>query len=228
MQDLLKTQAIYNITPFTMLDFPGKTACILWFAGCNMRCPYCYNPAIVLGKGKIAYASALTFIRSRKGLLDGVVLSGGEATQHKSIIPFTDILHAEGFLVKLDTNGSRPAVIQQLIEKNNLDYVALDFKAPAEKFRKVTHTNLFKEFEETLHLLIHHNIPFEVRTTVHPSLLSEPDLQQMAEYLAKQGYPGIYYLQNYVNATDTLGRMKDPSEKIFREAIVGKIPVRIR
>lgn len=223
-----ETRAIYSITPFTLLDFPGKTACILWFAGCNMRCSYCYNPAIVTGKGKIDYLTALGFIRSRKGLLDGVVLSGGEATQHKDIVSFAALLREENYLVKLDTNGSRPAVIKQLLKRNCLDYVALDFKAPPEKFTRVTQSNLYKEFEETLQLLIHHNIAFEVRTTVHSSLLSKPDIQQMVEYLAKQGYSGTYYLQNYVGTSDTLGRMKDSSDKICQEAFLGGIPVRIR
>lgn len=223
-----RTNAIYSITPFTLLDFPEKTACILWFAGCNMRCPYCYNPAIVTGKGKIDYADALKFIRSRKGLLDGVVLSGGEATQHKGIISFAASIRAEGFQVKLDTNGSHPHIVQQLLEEKNLDYVALDFKAPPEKFLKVTRSNLFKEFEKTLQLLLHYNLPFEVRTTVHSSLLSLTDLQTMAHYLANQGYSGIYYLQHFLNGTDTLGKMNNSNDKIFTPTELSGIPVRIR
>lgn len=228
MQRLLTTQAIYNITPFTLLDFPGKTACILWFAGCNMRCAYCYNPAIVLGKGKIDYASALTFIRSRRGLLDGVVLSGGEATQHRGIVPFAGIVRADRFQIKLDTNGSHPEVIQQLIEENSLDYVALDFKALPEEFKTVTRSNLFDKFEETLQLLLHHRVPFEVRTTVHTSLLSESDIQRMAEYLAMKGYEGTYYLQNYVGTTQTLGVMAKSSERIQKYTIVAALPIKIR
>ena len=76
---------IYSITPFTLLDYPHKAACIIWFAGCNMRCLYCYNPDIVLGKGKLSFQEALNFLKTRINLLDGVVLSGGECTSHKNI-----------------------------------------------------------------------------------------------------------------------------------------------
>ena len=88
-----------------MQDFPDSTACILWVAGCNMRCGYCHNPQIVLGKGVLSEADVLNFLHRRKGLLDGVVLSGGEATAWPGLIAFTTRVKAMGFAVKLDTNG---------------------------------------------------------------------------------------------------------------------------
>lgn len=94
-----------------MQDFPDSTACILWVAGCNMRCGYCHNPQIVLGKGVLSEADVLNFLHRRKGLLDGVVLSGGEATAWPGLIAFTTRVKAMGFAVKLDTNGLRPDVL---------------------------------------------------------------------------------------------------------------------
>lgn len=204
-QKTAAAQPIYNITPFTLLDYPDKTACILWFAGCNMRCLYCYNPEIVLGKGKISLDAALKFVYSRKGLLDGVVLSGGECTLHKNINWLVEKIKSAGFLVKIDTNGSNPRALKQLVRDGLVDYVALDYKATSAKFKHITQSKLYKEFDETLNFLTEKKFPFEVRTTVHSNLLSPADLGAMAAKLVECGYRGIYYLQNFVNDTPTLG-----------------------
>ena len=108
------TKAIYSITPFTLLDYPNKTACVLWFAGCNMRCVYCYNPDIVLGRGKIDFNEVILFLQKRKLLLDGVVFSGGECTIHKGIELYLEKIKQMGFAVKIDTHGSSPSVIKKL------------------------------------------------------------------------------------------------------------------
>jgi pyruvate formate lyase activating enzyme len=186
------------------LDYPDKTACILWFAGCNMRCLYCYNPDIVLGKGKIDFNQVFQFLRKRKGLLDGVVLSGGECTMHKDLIPLMETIKQEGFLVKLDTNGSKPTVIQQGIEKSLLDYVSLDFKAPFSKYEMLTKSNYSAEFCQTLETLLQSKIPFEVRTTVHSELLNLEDLFDMCTFLKEQGYESPFYIQQFINDTPTL------------------------
>jgi pyruvate formate lyase activating enzyme len=120
---------IYSITPFTLLDYPQRSACILWFAGCNMRCLYCYNPEIVFGKGSISFEKALQFIKNRVQLLDAVVFSGGECLLHKKAISFITKVKKMGFLIKIDTNGSQPKVLEELIQKELIDYVALDFNA---------------------------------------------------------------------------------------------------
>jgi len=88
---------IYSITPFTLLDYPNKSACILWFAGCNMRCIYCYNPEIVLGKGTLSLEKVLDFLNSRKELLDAVVFSGGECLLHNNILSFIKTVKEMGF-----------------------------------------------------------------------------------------------------------------------------------
>jgi pyruvate formate lyase activating enzyme len=207
-----KGTPIYDITPFTLLDYPDKTACIIWYAGCNMRCGYCYNPDIVLGKGKISIEEVLRFLKSRKGLLDGIVMSGGECTMHPSLITFAQEVKKLGMLIKVDTNGSRPGVLKKLYENGTLDYVALDFKATPQKFQSITKSNLFTPFEKSLSFLIQHQIPFEVRTTVHSKQLSSDDICKMRDYLSEKGYRGTYYLQHYVNDTKTIESLK-PSDK---------------
>ena len=192
-------KAIYNISPFTLLDYPDKTACILWFAGCNMRCLYCYNPDIVLGKGKVSFAEALRFLGTRKGLLDAVVLSGGECSLHKHIEEFIAAVKCMGFLVKVDTNGSKPGLLRHLLQHKLIDYVALDFKAPRYKFSAITKSKLYLHFRESLKVLLGSNIQYEVRSTIHSDLLDQNDFDAMVEVLEEEGYKGNYYLQNFRN-----------------------------
>ncbi|MGM0581639.1 MAG: anaerobic ribonucleoside-triphosphate reductase activating protein [Bacteroidota bacterium] len=210
-----KGKPIYDITPFTLLDYPDKTACIIWYAGCNMRCGYCYNPDIVLGKGKISIDEVLQFLRSRKGLLDGVVMSGGECTMHPSLIDFALEVKALGMQVKIDTNGSRPEVLKKLYENDALHYVALDFKATPQKFHSITKSDLFSPFEKSLSFLLDNSIPFEVRTTVHSEQLKAEDILSMRQFLETKGYNGNYYLQHFTNTSKTMESLGDSDQKEF-------------
>ncbi|MBW3469784.1 anaerobic ribonucleoside-triphosphate reductase activating protein [Arthrospiribacter ruber] len=195
---------IYSITPFTLLDYPDHTACILWFAGCNMRCGYCYNPEIVRGKGKVGFDEVLSFLEKRKNLLDGVVFSGGECTMHQDLPYYASEVKRLGMKVKIDTNGSRPHVLEDLLYEGLVDYVALDFKALPEDFESITHSDFFEQFKESLEVLIGHDVPFEIRTTVHSELINVEKLSKMASFLRDQGYKGKYYLQHFVGEKETI------------------------
>jgi pyruvate formate lyase activating enzyme len=220
---------VYSITPFTLIDFPDKTACIVWLSGCNMRCSYCYNPDIVNGKGKLSYDEVLDFLRKRVNLLDGVVLSGGECTLHKSIIEFIRQIKALGMLVKIDTNGSNPEMLSTLIENKLIDYVSIDFKASAEKFEEITKSNFYSQFHESLSILKSSSTPFEVRTTVHADLLSPTDIKNMSNELNKVEYKGKYFLQEFVSNVITIGNLDNPeSDFSDYENIDSPIPIEIR
>jgi pyruvate formate lyase activating enzyme len=211
------SKPIYSITPFTILDYPDNTACIFWFAGCNMRCGYCYNPEIVKGKGKLTFYDALEFLRTRKNLLDGVVLSGGESTLHQDLPWLADQIQQMGMKVKIDTNGSRPHILENLIAQKLVNYVALDFKALPEDFEEITQSNFFKNFEESLKILIAKNTQFEVRTTVHSELISKEKISKMAGLLHDHGYKGKYFLQHFVCEKETIKELpqsKKPDLKI--------------
>lgn len=169
-----------------------------------MRCLYCYNPEIVLGKGSIAFTNVIAFLKTRIGLLDAVVFSGGECLIHKTILEHIKIVKEMGFRVKIDTNGSSPKVLKQLLENNMIDYVALDFKALPAKFETITKSNLFAEFEESFTLLKSSNLPFEIRTTYHSELCTNDELSEMQNYLEKNNYLGNFYVQNFINGSDTL------------------------
>lgn len=196
------------------MDYPDKMACILWFAGCNMRCLYCYNPDIVLGKGKLSFDEALSFLQSRKGLLDAVVFSGGECVLHKNIIPLIQKVKEMGFMVKIDTNGSSPDVLQQLIDFNQIDYIALDYKATESKFQSITQSDFYDSFEKSLDLILKHRISFEVRTTFHSDLLTEEDLMEMIRLLESKNYVGNYYIQYFKNNLKTLSKLERSTNRI--------------
>lgn len=220
---------IYSITPFTLLDYPKHTACILWFAGCNMRCDYCYNPDIVLGKGRKSIAEVEQFLLSRKGLLQAVVLSGGECTIHPSFIKIVNIAKRLGFLVKVDTNGSKPEVLSRLIANNQIDYVALDFKALRKNYYNVTKLNGFDTFQETLQLLQGASIPFEVRTTWHSGLFDYDFLKEMVRYLEDAAYRGDYYIQRFFNNVPTLGNLPNMYDHLDTETLsTDSISVHVR
>jgi pyruvate formate lyase activating enzyme len=204
------TMPIYDITPFSALDFSGKLSAILWFAGCNMRCQYCYNPHIVFGKGEISADSALRFLHKRKCLLDGVVLSGGEPTMYDGLLDFCEAIKAQGYAIKLDTNGSKPARLQELLGRKLLDFVAIDFKAPPYKYTEIAGGGSFSSFEKSLKLLISSSILFEVRTTVHQALLDSADISWMRRFLYDNGYDKTLYLQAYRHSA-TIGNLEDCS-----------------
>jgi len=207
-----KVLPVYSVSPFTLLDFPNYTACIIWFSGRNMRCGYCHNPQIVKGKGRGDINQVLDFLEKRKGLLDGVVLSGGEASVYSGLVDFAHKIKKMGYAIKLDTNGTRPDIIKQFLEDDLLDYVALDYKAPPEKFKKVTGISKFLDFEKTLKLICAQNkIPFEVRTTVHTALMDENDISAIIHDLDNKKYSGTFYVQNFCSDNDrpTLGFLKN-------------------
>jgi pyruvate formate lyase activating enzyme len=213
------SKPIYSITPFTLLDYPHKSACILWFAGCNMRCLYCYNPEIVLGKGRMSDDETIMFLQSRQNLLDAVVFSGGECVLHKTIIPLIEKVKKMGFLVKVDTNGSSPETLKLLLDENQIDYIALDYKAPKSKFQNITQSDLYNSFEKTLDLILEYQIEFEVRTTYHSDLLTEDDLKEMVDFLESKKYVGNYYIQFFKNNINTLSKLGRSINKIDHEKL---------
>ncbi|MBP7189812.1 MAG: anaerobic ribonucleoside-triphosphate reductase activating protein [Rickettsiaceae bacterium] len=201
---------ICDITPFTMQDFPEHIAAILWFAGCNLRCKYCHNPSLVFRKlPLLPWKDVSGFLESRKNLLDGIVLSGGECTLSHGLFSLITYIRDLGYKVKLDSNGLKPDVLEKLLSSGMLDYVALDFKAPEYKFSEVTSYDAFRKFDQSLKCLIESKIPLEIRTTVHTDLLSVPDINVMIEHLANSGFVGNYYLQNFRMSPKTLGNLPD-------------------
>ena len=219
---------IYDITPFTTLDFPNHLSCIVWLCGCNMRCAYCYNSDIVLQNGNKTIDELLEFLQKRAGLLDGVVLSGGECTIFRDITIICKKIKELGFKVKVDTNGSNPEVLDSLIKQNLIDYVALDFKAPKRVFKEITNSLFYEKTITSLILLIKSGLNFEVRTTIHSDLLDEKAINEIIDILYLNNYKGIYYLQNYLHLEKNLGNLIEQTKPFDKNLLNNKIPIEFR
>lgn len=211
-----------DITPLTLLDYPGKAACIFWFRGCNLRCPYCYNTHL-FGSGGNTRKYFRDFLRERKGFLDAVVLSGGEASLSPGIEDMCREIRSMGYLVKLDTNGSNPERLELLLREKLVDYVALDHKTPAYGSPRLPDgRSLFSQFEKCLGLILHFCPSHEIRTTCHPDLLREEDILTMAHEIRDRGYMGIYYLQHYFH-TDRMPGLEGGSSRRYDRAMLDSL-----
>ena len=219
---------IHSITKFTTLDYPHHLASIFWFARCNMSCPYCYNPTIVLENGNISIPEALAFLQTRQGRLDGVVLSGGECTLYAKLPELCTKIKALGYKIKLDTNGSNPTMLKKLIQDKLVDYVALDYKAPLLRYPSFVGYALTKHIKESLDLLILENFAFEVRTTWHSDLLSVEEINAIAHDLFERGYKGTYYLQRYLHVEHTLKSTPIEHNAIDLKQLSSIVPIELR
>ncbi len=209
--NLLNQKIVYNITKFTTTDYVGHLSCIIWFVSCNFRCLYCYNNNIVYTKeGNYNQNNILDFLKTRIGLLDSVVLSGGEATVH-NVIPICKEIKKLGFKIKLDTNATNLPQIKKLIELNLLDYIAIDFKAPKYKFKEIVGVDMYDNTIKTIQYLISIDFTFELRTTINKSLLDENDINSMIETISNLGYKNIYYLQNFLETSSNIGNISKSS-----------------
>lgn len=184
----------------TLIDFPGRVAATVFLSGCNFRCPWCYSSELVLPERikkqpKISEKEFFQFLKSRKGLLEGVALCGGEPTCAQDLPKFCQRIKKMGFPVKLDTNGSNPEMLKSLIDKKLIDYVAMDIKAPKKKYGKAVGAKIdIKKIQKSIDILKQGKVDYEFRSTIVPSVHTKKDVFEMAEWIkgAKR-----YYLQNF-------------------------------
>ena len=202
---------ICGLQKMTLLDFPGKIACTVFLGGCNFRCPFCHNSELFMGKPEklMEDEEFFKFLKSRKGLLDGVCVSGGEPTLYKNLLEFLTKIKELGFLVKLDTNGSRPALVKELVEKNLVDYIAMDVKnSPAMYAQTVGLESMdLAPIEESLRFLIGGTVPYELRTTLVSQLHTEEFIQDMGAWLGglvTGMKPKQLFLQSFVDRDTVL------------------------
>jgi len=192
----------------SLIDYPEKISAIIFTQGCNFRCPYCHNPELIEVKSKeqrvkSSKTELFDFLKSRIGKLDGVVITGGEPTLHKDLPEFIKKIKDLGFSVKLDTNGTNPKMLQKLIDEKLIDYVAMDIKAPLDKYAEVVCAKVdTSKIQESIDILKNSDIEYEFRTTVVKSQLSYYDFEQIGN-LIRGGRK--YYLQRFL-PTKTLNR----------------------
>ena len=203
--------AIVGLQKLTLLDYPGKVACTVFLGGCNFRCPFCHNGGL-LGcdvREVMSREVLLEFLADRRGLLDGVCITGGEPTLSPELPGLLSNINELGYAVKLDTNGSRPHVLRQLVEQGLVDYVAMDVKNDPAGYAATTGLSAapMEALEESLRFLMTGTVGYELRTTLVQELHDEASLTRMGQWLyalnGKKKIPTIF-LQPFVNRDTVL------------------------
>ena len=215
---------IAGLQKLTLLDYPGKTACTVFTPGCNFRCPFCHNALLVTEKPDefISEDEFFVFLNKRTGILDGVCITGGEPTLQKDLVVFMEKIKAKGFLLKLDTNGYKPDILKEIIEKDLADYIAMDIKASPEKYPQATSINDFdfSLIKESIDFIEKSGIPHEFRTTVTAELHSENDFEKILSLFSCET---PYFLQQFKDSGNLIDgscsgwdteRMKSLTEKL--------------
>ena len=212
---------IAGLQKMTLLDFPGKVACTVFFQGCNFRCPFCHNSDLLPGQGQplMDDQELLSFLQKRKGLLDGVCITGGEPTLQPQLLSLMRSIKALGYAIKLDTNGSHPQVLRQLVEAGVVDYVAMDIKNSREEYPKTAgiKESLLPAVEESIRYLLSGVVDYEFRTTVAHPLHTPQYIDAMGKWVCSLGdgkRPKRWYLQLYVERETVLaGGLLAPSKE---------------
>lgn len=198
---------IHGFQKMTLLDFPGRVACTVFTGGCNLRCPFCHNALLVTkltGTDIIPAESVFSYLEKRKGVLDGVAITGGEPLLQPDIASFIRKIKNMGYAVKLDTNGAYPAKLRDLVEEGIVDYVAMDVKNCKEKYGETVGIPNFdvSKIEESIKFLMSGKVDFEFRTTVVKEFHTVEDIEKLSEWI--NGAPK-YYLQNFTDSGNLIG-----------------------
>lgn len=220
---------IAGLQKLSLLDYPGKMSCIVFTQGCNFRCPFCHNASLVEGGGEnLSKDSVLEFLSLRKKTLDGVVISGGEPTIQKDLPEFLQEIKSIGYDIKLDTNGSHPDVLKNLVKEKLIDYVAMDIKNGPCEYDIASGTDKFLD-KVTLskEFLLQDTVDYEFRTTLVKGIHTKENLLSLAQWIkgAKR-----YFLQNYKDSGNILnpfglGSFDDTRMKEFLELVLPVIAV---
>jgi len=178
---------IKGLQKLSLIEYPGKISAIVFLGNCNFRCHFCYNTDLVKNYDKlpdIPEKNILEFLSTRKGLLDGLAITGGEPTLHKDLPDFIKKVKDLGFLVMLETNGSNPKMLKELIDKKLVDYIAMDIKAPLEKYDEVTGVKVNKKkIQESIDIIHNSGIDYEFRSTVIPKHFKKEDALAIGKWL---------------------------------------------
>ena len=184
----MKDFVIGGFQKTTLLDFPQKIACIVFTPRCNFQCGYCHNPElsgnVKKGEAAIELPAFFSFIEGRKGKLDGVVITGGEPTLQKGLYQFIFEVKSMGFAVKLDSNGSNPDLLEKLINDKLVDYIAMDIKAPFDKYHQIIKTKIpLENIKKSIDLLLEGKVDYEFRTTVVKEQLIFEDFEKIGQLI---------------------------------------------
>lgn len=213
---------IQGLQKLTLLDFPGKVACTVFTAGCNFRCPFCHNASLVIDthqNPKIPVEDIFSFLQKRKGVLDGVCVTGGEPLIQHGIGDFLRKIREMGYLVKLDTNGSFPDKLQRMVEEGLVDYVAMDLKNSREHYGRTIGIEGYDtgKVEQSVTYLMKGRIPYEFRTTVVQEFHQRSDFEAIGQWIRGADR---YFLQQFEDSGDLIRPgLHAYSDTIMRQAL---------
>lgn len=198
---------IHGFQKLTLLDYPGHTACTVFSGGCNFRCPFCHNAGLVLSPGQydtVEEEEILAFLKKRRGILDGVCITGGEPLLNPDTEEFAAKVKALGYLLKLDTNGSFPERLENVVNAGIVDYVAMDIKNCLKKYPLTVGKEGFdtSPVERSVEFLLSGKVGYEFRTTVVREFHTEEDIREIGKWLA--GVPR-YFLQAFSDSGELIG-----------------------
>ncbi len=213
---------IYGLQKTTLVDYPGHVATTLFTGGCNFRCPYCHNGDLVIGLEDIepyAMEDIFSHLQKRKDVLDGVVISGGEPTLQADLPDFIRQIKELGYLVKLDTNGTNPAMLRSLVEEGLVDYVAMDIKHSRAKYASISHAadDSLESIATSVDYLKEGHVDYEFRTTLCKELHKETDMTAIGLWLMGAK---AYYLQPYKESEQVIQPGFHPHDAATLESFV--------
>ncbi|MBT4277462.1 anaerobic ribonucleoside-triphosphate reductase activating protein [Candidatus Falkowbacteria bacterium] len=212
---------IAGLQKLSLIDYPNKMVAVVFTLGCNFNCFYCHNRELIFPnkfpkENLIQEKEIFEFLGKRKGKLDGISITGGEPTMQKDLKEFIIKVKEMGFLVKLDSNGTNPEMLQDLINEKLVDYVAMDIKSPLnfedyKRITKITNEKLFSKILESVKILRQEKVDFEFRTSLTRGLFSKDDIKRIIQDIKNNK---IYYLQNFINPTE---KLDENDKKIYNK-----------
>ncbi|MBS3136341.1 anaerobic ribonucleoside-triphosphate reductase activating protein [Candidatus Woesearchaeota archaeon] len=210
---------IKGIQKTTLIDFPGKLACTIFIGGCNLRCGYCYNSDLVFSNlPSIGKESVITFLRARRRYIEGVCITGGEPTLYPGLSDFCAKIKSLGYLIKLDTNGTNPSAIRNLISCGLVDYIAMDVKCPIDSYGIVAGTNVSRDaISESISIIMDSGISYEFRTTAIPDVINMDAILKISATIkgAKS-----YFIQQFRPDQKAIGQKYRTAEPLPAEKLM--------
>jgi len=206
----------------TLLDYPEHVSAIIWTVGCNFRCPFCYNIDLVKEKSDLfSEKEILDFLEKRKNFLDALVISGGEPFLQNDLREFCRKVKKIGYKIKIDTNGTFPDKLKQLIDEKLVDYVSMDIKAPKEKYNQLSGVKTdIDKIEKSIKILQNSDIDYEFKTTVIPNYLDKEDIMNIANWIKGSKK---FFLQQFKNdipvISSDLEKLKPYSEEYLQNIL---------
>ena len=228
---------IKGLQKMSLIEYPEKAACVVFLPGCNFRCPFCYNPDLVLRpetQPTIPEGEFFKFLEDRKKWLDAVAITGGEPTLSQDLPDFIRKIKDLGYLVGLETNGTNPGMLEQLIGEKLVDFIGMDIKAPLERYREVVGVEVnTRDIQKSIDLVRSSGLKYEFRTTFVPGLLGKEDMERMGKWLEGiESYQiHVFRPQNTLDKTfeskvpyskKELGEIADIARKFFKKVGVGE------